>query len=146
MQLKVFVNHACLMQKLQGSVVKWESDMAQLGRMVAQLLACQDATIYREFETDSSEGGCRKILQNHAAEFWGVKKLRLELLFDGFMPASAFVRLMVPCHVLRLKRQRDLAKKLADHGVDFASELGKYLGSGSARQLRGHEGTILSRL
>lgn len=56
------------------------------------------------------------------------------------MDAPEFVRVMVPCHVLRLKRQRDIAKRMKTEGLDDVAELGKYLGLGSTRQLKSQDG------
>jgi len=117
----------------------WETDMAQLGRMVAQLIAQRSPAALVDYENDPSMDGCANILRKHGSRFWGVKT-DLHKLFDGGMTANDFVEVMEKCRETVLHRQRVAKKKMKLDGVDYVHELAMYLKSTSSPQLRSQVG------
>jgi len=84
----------------ENQTVEWQSDMAQLGRIVAQLLSRQDEEIGKQFEMDSSEAGCRNILKQHAKAFWEV--LHLDLCrYVLFSLVSRLLQFVAGCSLSR---------------------------------------------
>jgi serine/threonine protein kinase len=124
----------------------WQSDMAQLGRMVVQLIAHRSPAAMHDYERDPSMSGCESIMRKHGASYWGVKT-ELHRLFDGTMTANDFAEVMEQCRERVLHKQRVAGKRMKLDGVDYAAKLGKYLKKTSSPQLKSQtQGFAFSRM
>ena len=124
----------------------WQADMAQLGRMVAQLIAQRSPAALQDYERDPSMSGCESLIRKHGTSYWGVKT-ELFRLFDGTMSANDFVEVMEQCKDRVLHKQTVARKRLKLDGVDYSAELGKFLQKTSSPQLKSQtQGFAFSRM
>lgn len=130
---------------LLGEECAWQTDMAQLGRMVTQLIAQRSPLALQDYENNPTMDGCASILKKHGGSFWGVKT-ELHRLFEGTMTANEFVDVMGKCKQKVLYRQSVSMKKMKLDGVDYVSELRKELQRYSSPQLKSQTQGFISKI